>query len=224
MEIQSRGTLDRELSELNNDVIKLASMVDGAIAQAMDSLLARDSVQAQTVIQGDEELNALRFAIEQECLTILATQQPVATDLRTIITAIHIATELERIGDHATGIARLVERLQDLPVIESFYKLPKMAKRSRGMVQRGIDAYIKQDPDLANAIVQKDEKIDKHYNKLFRETLEEMREGENPRRATYLLWVGHNLERIGDRAINIAERVIFMTAGEFVEFPTETPE
>lgn len=224
MEIQSRGTLDRELSKLNNDLVRLASRVDLAIGQAMDALMNRDVEAAQIVIQADEEVNALRFEIEEECLTILATQQPVATDLRSIVATMHIATELERIGDHASGIARLVERLQDLEEIESFYKLPKMAKRSRSMVHRGIDAFIKKDADLASGIVGKDEKIDKHYNRLFRETLEEMREGENLRRATYLLWVGHNLERIGDRAINIAERVIFLITGEFIEFPTETPE
>ena len=142
MEIQSRGTLDRELSELNDNIIRLSSRVDEAIGQAMDALMNRDSVEAQAVIQADEEVNALRFEIEEGCLTILATQQPVAIDLRIIVAAMHIASELERIGDHATGIARIVERMQDLQEIESFYKLPKMAKRSRGMVQRGIDAFI----------------------------------------------------------------------------------
>jgi len=224
MEIQSRGTLDRELSELNENIILLSSRVDESIGRAMDALMNRDSQEAQAVIQADEEVNALRFEIEEGCLTILATQQPVAIDLRIIVAAMHIASELERIGDHATGVARIVERLLDLQEIESFYKLPKMAKRSRDMVRRSIDAFLQRDADLARGVVGKDEKIDKHYNRLFRETLEEMKEGENIRRATYLMWVGHNLERIGDRAINIAERVIFLTTGEFVEFPRETPD
>ena len=224
MEIQSRATLDKELDKLNSDVLRLASMVDLAIEQSMLALLSRDWELAREVIADDEEVNNLRFAIEQECLLILATQQPVASDLRTIITGIHLATELERIGDHASGIARLVERLQDLPEIESFYKLPKMAKRARGMVKKGSEAFIRRDAELAVAMVKKDEKLDKHNHRLFLETLEEMREGENYRRATYLLWVGHNLERIGDRAINIAERVIFMTTGEYVEFTADAPE
>ncbi len=224
MEIQSRATLDKELAKLNDDVLSLGGMVDLAIEEAMKALLSKDWELARNVIINDEEVNNLRFAIEQECLLLLATQQPVASDLRTIITCIHMATELERIGDHASGIARLVERLQGLPEIDSFYKLPKMAKRAQGMVKKGIDAYIRRDADLAVAMVKKDEKLDKHNHRLFRETLEEMREGENIRRATYLLWVGHNLERIGDRAINIAERVIFMTTGEFVEFTADAPE
>ena len=114
MEIQSRGTLDRELSELNENIILLSSRVDEAIGRAMDALMNRDSQEAQAVIQADEEVNALRFEIEEGCLTILATQQPVAIDLRIIVAAMHIATELERIGDHATGVARIVERLLDL--------------------------------------------------------------------------------------------------------------
>ena len=224
MEIQSRATLDKELAKLNSDVLRLASMVDMAIEQAMVALLSRDWELARETIVNDEEVNNLRFTIEQECLLILATQQPVASDLRTIITGIHLATELERIGDHAAGIARLVERLVGLPEIESFYKLPKMAKRARGMVEKGIEAFIRRDAELAVSMVKKDEKLDKHNHRLFRETLEEMREGENVQRATYLLWVGHNLERMGDRAINIAERVIFMTTGEYVEFTADAPE
>jgi len=224
MEIQSRATLDKELAKLNSDVLRLASLVDMAIEQAMVALLSRDWELARETIVNDEEVNNLRFTIEQECLLILATQQPVASDLRTIITGIHLATELERIGDHAAGIARLVERLVGLPEIESFYKLPKMAKRARGMVEKGIEAFIRRDAELAVSMVKKDEKLDKHNHRLFRETLEEMREGENVQRATYLLWVGHNLERMGDRAINIAERVIFMTTGEYVEFTADAPE
>lgn len=217
MELKSRATLDKELSALNSDILRLVSMVDEAIANSMDALIRRDVELAQAVETGDEEINALRFKIEQDCWTILATQQPFASDLRTVITATHLATELERIGDHAAGIARLVERLGNEDEIDTLHKLPKMAKRARKMLRTSIEAFTEADSELAQAMVSRDDKLDKQYRRLYRETLEEMRDDDYIRRATFLLWVGHNLERIGDRATNIAERVIFMTTGHFVE-------
>jgi phosphate transport system protein len=179
---------------------------------------------AQEVVNGDEKVNLLRYEIEQECLRVLATQQPAAVDLRTVIAAIHLTVELERIGDHASGIARLVERLDREEEIDSLHKLPKMAKRARQMVQEGVTAFINHDAALAHAMIKQDDKIDKQYKRLFRETLDEMKDDQYIRRATFLLWTGHNLERIGDRATNMAERVIFMVTGEFVEVPFDADD
>jgi phosphate transport system protein len=217
MTIQTRTILIEELSDLRAHILQLTDLVDNAVEQAMEALTTRNVELAQSVIMGDDQINVLRFEIEEECLQILATQQPFATDLRTTITAMHLATELERIGDHASGIARLVERMKDEPEIDSLHKLPKMAKRARGMLRDSIDAYIDADSEKAIAMVRRDDKLDKQYHKVVRETLNEMRDDDYIRRATYLLWAGHNLERIGDRATNIAERVIFMTTGQFVE-------
>ena len=217
MTLQSRTILNKELSDLNAHVLKLASMVDIALDKGMEALTTRNLALAQTVISGDDEINVMRFEIEEECLQILATQQPFAIDLRTTLAAMHIATELERIGDHAAGIARLVERMEHEAEIDSLHKLPKMAKRARRMVQKGIEAFVDADAEKAIAMVKRDKKLDKQYRLLFQEALQEMRDDDYIRRATYLLWVGHNLERIGDRATNIAERVIFMTTGNFVE-------
>ncbi|MGB3715192.1 MAG: phosphate signaling complex protein PhoU [Candidatus Promineifilaceae bacterium] len=217
MTLQTRTILNKELSDLRAHILQLAGMVDYAVEMAMEALTTRNVALAQTVISGDDQINVLRFEIEEECLRILATQQPFATDLRTTITAMLLATELERIGDHAAGIARLVERMENEAEIDSLHKLPKMAKRARRMVQKGIEAYLDADAEKAIAMVKHDEKMDKQYHKLFQEALQEMRDDDYLRRATYLLWVGHNLERIGDRATNIAERVIFMTTGQFVE-------
>jgi phosphate transport system protein len=214
---QSRTILNQELSELTANILRLTSMVDHALDTAMEALYSRDLELAQKVILDDEEINTLRFEIEQECLLVLATQQPFAIDLRTVITAMHLATELERIGDHASGIARLVERMEGEEEIESLHKLPKMAKRARKMVQVSIQAYVDRDAEMAESMVRRDDKLDKQYHMLFTETVREMSDDDYIRRATYLLWVGHNLEHIGDRATNIAERVIFMTKGEFVE-------
>ena len=217
MTIPSRGTLDRQLREISDNILRLASMVDAAIDNAIIALSERDLALAQKIIENDEAINELRYELEYECQLILATQQPTAGDLRTILTTIYMTIELERMADHATGIARLVSRLGDEPDIDSLHKLPKMAKRARKMAQEAIQAYVDHDAVLAESIVRRDDKLDKHYQKLFRETLEEMRDEDYVRRATFLLWVGHNLERIGDRAVNMAERVIFMTTGRYVE-------
>ena len=213
----TRSLLDKELTQIRDDIIRLGDMVDQAIERAMDALNNRNVALAHEIINNDEEVNRLRYEIEHECLRVLATQQPAAGDLRTVVAAIHLTVELERIGDHASGIAQLVDRLEEEDEIDSLHKLPKMAKRARQMVHEGITAFINQDAEMALAMIKQDDKIDKQYRRLFRETVKEMRDADYIRRATFLLWVGHNLERIGDRATNIAERVIFMVTGEFTE-------
>lgn len=215
--IGGRSLLDKALKEVKDNILRLSSMVDAAVVNAMLALYQRNIPLAQQVIVGDEECNRLRYTIEEDCLYILATQAPAATDLRTVVAAIHIAVELERMGDHAAGIARLVARMAEESEIESLHKLPKMEKQAHKMLQNSIEAYVNTDLELARALVKRDDKLDKHYRRLFQEALEDMRDDAYIRRATYLLWVGHNLERIGDRATNIAERVIFMATGEFVE-------
>ncbi|GAB4282141.1 MAG: phosphate signaling complex protein PhoU [Candidatus Promineifilaceae bacterium] len=219
--LASRSILDKELNQIRENILRMASMVDEAIEKAFIALQTRDVALAQTVSHGDEQINLLRFSLEEECLKVLATQQPMAIDLRTIIAAIHLAVELERIGDHAAGIARLVERMEEEDDIASLHKLPKMTKRARDMVQQGIEAFINYDADLALKMVKRDDKLDRQYNKLFMETMQEMTDEAYVRRATFLLWVGHSLERIGDRATNIAERVIFMVTGQLTELNTE---
>jgi phosphate transport system protein len=220
MTVTSRTILDQELNQIKDSIIRLASAAIESLHKAMNALQTRNVTEANQVVTNDEAINQLRYEIEEQALLILATQAPTASDLRAVIAAIHLAVELERIGDHASGIARLVERMEDEEEIDTLYKLPKMAKRASEMLQQGIDAYIQRDPQLALELIKRDDKIDKQYNKLFREALKEMRDDDYIRRATFLLWVGHNLERIGDRATNIAERVIFMCTGEFVETPT----
>lgn len=221
MTLQNRSILDKDLNELRANILQMTSLVDMAIEQSMMALDQREVALAQKVMNNDQQVNQLRYEIEEASLRILATQQPMAGDLRIVIAAIHLAVELERIGDHASGIARLVARLDSEDEIDSLHKLPKMARRARQMLQESVNAFINKDSEAAKAMIGRDDKIDKQYNKLFRETLEEMRDDAYIRRATFLLWVGHNLERIGDRSTNIAERVIFMTTGEFIETSTD---
>ncbi|MBK8904407.1 MAG: phosphate signaling complex protein PhoU [Anaerolineaceae bacterium] len=220
MPIANRTVLDQELKHLKDSIIRLSSAATESIDKAMNALQTRNVDEAQKVVSSDEAINQLRFAIEEQALLILATQAPTASDLRAVIAAIHLAVELERIGDHAAGIARLVARLEAEDEIDTLHKLPKMARRASEMVQQGIDAYIQRNPQLALDMIKRDDKLDRQYSKLFREAVEEMKDDAYIRRATFLLWVGHGLERIGDRATNIAERVIFMCTGEFVETPS----
>ncbi len=217
MPLTTRSVLDAGLDSLNERILRMASLVGAMLESAMSALYNRDVTLALQVVADDQLVNDIRYATEDEALQILATQQPMATDLRRVIAAIHIAVELERIGDHASGIARLVERMKDEEVIESLHKLPKMAKRAGSMVRTGVDAYVTCDPEKAEAMIGKDDKIDRQYRKLFQETIKLMRDDDYIRRATFLLWVGHDLERIGDRATNIAERVIFMATGQHIE-------
>lgn len=215
--LKNRSILTKEMEKMRDDLLRLASMVDTAIEGAMDALSRRDVVRAQEIIANDNEINRVRYEIEAGGLHCLATQQPMAVDLRTVIATIHLAVELERMGDHAAGIARLVQRMEGEDEIDTLHKLPKMAKRAREMLNTGMEAFVNRDAELAQDMIGRDDKLDRQYNKLFRETVEEMRDDTYIRRATYLLWVGHNLERIGDRATNIAERVIFLVTGTLVE-------
>lgn len=224
MSLPTRSLLDRHLNELQSDVLRMASLVDLAIEKTMDALTNSDIQLAQEVIAGDSHINGIRLKIEDEAQLVLSTQQPLARDLRTIIAAIHIATELERMGDHAAGISQLVTRMEGNPVIAHWPRLPKMTKRARQMLQQGIQAFVEHDSQLALRLVSRDDKLDKHYRKLFEESLASLTQMSDPeqiRAFTFMLWIGHNLERIGDRATNIAERVIFMTTGEFTEITEE---
>lgn len=216
--LQSRSMLDKELTKMREDILRLTSMVDAAIEKAMTALVTRDATMAQEVVAGDDDINLLRFEIEKDALRTLATQQPAAIDLRTTVVGVHLAIELERIGDHASGIASLVSRMEEEADINSLHKLPKMANRARKMLQQGVQAFVNNDAEMAQAVFQRDEKLDKHYQNLIQILLEAMQDDAYIRRATFLSWIGHNLERIGDRATNIAERVVFMATGQFMEF------
>jgi phosphate transport system protein len=209
--------LDRELAHLLDKTQQLSSMVVEALERAMQALHTRDIELARTVVNNDKYVNTLRYQIEEDCLRTLATQQPAAFDLRLIVATTHIAVELERIGDHACSIANVVERMAEEDQINSLHKLPKMAKHAQLMVTKSIKAFVNRDAEMALSITRREEKIDKHYEALFHETLNEMQSDDYIQRATFLLWVGRHLERVGDRATNIAERVVFIVSGEFVE-------
>jgi phosphate transport system protein len=218
MKAHSRSALDHELQELRDDLLRLAALVEQAISESLEALKQRDLALARAVMDRDATVNALRFEIEESCLALIATQQPAAGDLREIIAAMTIVTELERMGDHAEGIAELVVNMSDEPLLKPLIDIPRMAEIVREMLRGSLDAFLARDPELARAVAARDDEVDALYNQVFRELLSFMIEKpQTTQRATYLLWVAHDLERIGDRVTNISERVIFMATGQLTE-------
>ena len=213
-----RSTLDREIGEINDDLLRMHKLVDQAIVRSVDSLTRRDQATAQQVIDEDIQINDLRYKIEEACLALIATQQPAAGDLRSIIAAMHMVVEMERMGDHATGIAKTVIRMGDEPLLKPLIDIPRMAEMAREMLREALEAYAHRDAAKAREIAARDDEMDGLYQAVFDELVEIMSHVPNSAtRATYLLWCAHNLERIGDRVTNIAERVIFVTTGDMRE-------
>lgn len=215
---KTRETFDHELADLRDNILRLGEMVETAIHTSIQALKEQDLDLARQVIAGDEQINVRRYDLEERCLKLIATQQPAAGDLRAIVAAVHIATELERMGDYASGIAELAIRLSDKPHLKPLIDLPRMSEIDQDMISASLKAYLEDDPDLAVETAKRDAEIDQLYDQVYRELLTYMME--DPRtikQATFLLWVAHKLERIADRVTNICERVIFMSTGEFRE-------
>ncbi|MBN1890086.1 MAG: phosphate signaling complex protein PhoU [Thermoflexales bacterium] len=216
--LHTRSVLQHEMTDIQQDILRLGSMVEQAIGRSIQALKERDAGLAQQVIDDDKHINQLRYAIEEACLVTIATQQPAAGDLRTLIAAMHIAGELERMADHAEGVAALTLRMIDQPLLKPLIDVPRMAIICQEMIHASLDAYIKQDAELAKQVAARDDELDVLYEQVFRELLTYMIEDpKNISRATFLLWVTHNLERTGDRVTNVCERVIFMTTGQLGE-------
>ncbi len=213
-----RTTLDQETQAIDDDLMRMHRLVDQAIVRSLDSLKHRDQTLAQQVIDDDEEINRMRFKIEEACLALIATQQPAARDLRSIIAVMHIVVEIERMGDHATGIAKTVIMMGDEPLLKPLIDIPRMAELAREMLRDSLTAYAEHDGASARKVAQRDDEMDALYKAIFDELVEIMsRTPGSASRATYLLWCAHNLERIGDRVTNIAERVVFVNTGDMRE-------
>ena len=219
----TRETFDRELQRLQDEVVILGGLVEKAIIQSVEVLKRRDLEGARRLIAEDRRvINEKRFAIESEALTLIATQQPMAGDLRVIAAVLEIAHELERMGDYAKGIAKINLMMGDEPLLKPLIDVPLMAEKARSMLHQALEAFVRRDVDLARAIPKQDDEVDALYNQVYRDLLALMMQ--NPRdidRATYLLWVAHNLERTADRVANICERVIFMVTGEMMEMDVD---
>jgi len=213
-----RTTFDCEFAQIQESLLQMGSMVDRAIALSLESLQNRDRALARQVIDDDEEINAIRFKIEDACLALIATQQPAASDLRSVVAVITIVTNMERMADHAAGIAKTVILMGDEPLLKPLIDIPRMVRLALEMLGGVLQAFIEHDADAAQTIADRDDEMDHLYQAIFEELLEIMADKpDSVTRATYLLWCAHNLERIGDRVTNIAERVIFVSTGDMRE-------
>jgi len=214
-----RSTLDREFDEVRSELLGMSVLVDTAIDHSMVALMERNTKLADEVIKGDTDINKYRFNLEEACLTLIATQQPTASDLREIIAILYMIVEMERMGDYAAGIAKTVILMEEEPLLKTFKKIFKMADISRHMLADSIQAYIKRDPVWARDIASRDNEIDEVYKIVFQRLIKIMaKEHDMVTRCTYLMWCSHNLERIADRVVNITEQIIFMTTGMLKEF------
>jgi phosphate transport system protein len=216
--MEIRTTFHRKLREIQDDILAMGSMVEKAILRSIDALKNRNIDLAKQIITEDAKVNEKRFEIEEKCIQLIATQQPMASDLRTIVSVLNVITELERIGDYATGIGRVVILIGDEPPLKPLIDLPRMAEKTANMLHRGLDAFINRDMAAAKQIAKEDDEIDSLYDQVFRELITFMAEdGRTITRATRLIWVAHNLERSADRVTNICERVVFMVTGKMEE-------
>jgi phosphate transport system protein len=218
MATTTRATFDRQLLELQDEISLLGSMVEKAVERSVDALRRLDCNLAREVIAGDAAINTRRWQIEEKAMTLIATQQPIAGDLRVIASVIHITTDLERMGDYAAGIARITLMHGDGPLLKPLIDIPRMTEQSTSMLRRSLGAFIRRDAEAAKAIAAEDDVVDALYDQVYRELLTYMiADPHTIQRATWLLWVSHNLERIADRVTNICERVVYMVQGKIEE-------
>lgn len=213
-----RTTFQKSLKQLKDDVLFMGSMVEKALSRGIEALRKRDLALAHQMITDDAKINEKRFQIENDCINIIATQQPVASDLRIIVAVLTIITELERIGDYAEGIAKIVIMIGDEPPLKPLIDIPRMNDITIGMINNSISAFIESDSKKAENVISMDDVVDSLYDQVFRDLLTFMlADAKTINRATRLMWVAHNLERAADRATNISERVIYMVTGKMEE-------
>jgi len=213
-----REDLDQQLNILQQEVSVLAAVVGKAILRSVDALKRRDLEDSRQIVAEDDYIDQKRFEIEERCMDLIATQQPMARDLRTIIALLHIVVELERMGDYAEGIAKISLLMDDEPTLKPLIDIPRMADKATNMLRDSIDAFMNRDMVKAQHVCKSDDDVDELYDQVYRELLLFMiQDPKTIERATRLLWVAHDVERIADRATNIAERVIFLVTGKMVE-------
>ena len=206
-----RGDFERKLNQVQDEVVELASMVEKAIFKSIDALKSRDIELSKQVVEEDDEIDNKQQALEDLCVDLIALEAPMAVDLRVIISAMMVANELERMGDYAEGIAKLSIAMGDLPPLKPLIDIPRMAEKSVSMLRRSIESYVGRDIEGARQVYRDDDEVDEIYEQVYRELLTYMMADPSTiQRATYLLWVSHDLERVADRTTNIAERVMYL--------------
>jgi phosphate transport system protein len=213
-----RESYRRDLQHLHDQVLIMGSMVDKAVANSIRALTQLDFALAQQVIDEDKAINRQRFQVEESAIKLIATQQPMASDLRSIIAVLNIVVDLERIGDYAVGTARIAQRHEDKPLLKPLIDIPRMAEKAREMLREALDAFIVRDVDRAKSIARQDDEVDALYDQIYRELLTYMLSDPTTiDRATWLLWAAHNLERTADRVTNVCERIVYEVTGRMEE-------
>jgi len=216
--METRTAFHKSMQEVEEDILTMGSMVVKAIDRAIGALKERDLTLAHQIIADDSQINSQRFSLEDKCVGLIATQQPIARDLRIIVAVLNIVTELERIGDYAEGIAKIVIMIGDEPPLKPLIDIPRMGEITLEMINNSLESFVKRDVELAMKVVSLDSVVDSLYDQVFRELLTFMMvDAKTINRATHLIWVAHNLERAADRATNICERVVFTVTGKMEE-------
>ena len=220
-----RETLDRQIHHLQDEVLLLGSMVEQATIAAVDALVRRDIEASRKIFRNDQVINEKRYAIENAILILIATQQPMARDLRLMAAILEVITELERMGDYAKGIAKITIHLGDTPVPVSMRDFTSMTDQAVSMLHRALGAFIAEDAQQAHEIPADDDHVDALYKQIYHEVLASMIA--NPEaidQANEMMWVAHNIERFADRVTNICERTVFIATGELMEMDTDDEE
>ncbi|MDR4496986.1 MAG: phosphate signaling complex protein PhoU [Candidatus Scalindua sp.] len=214
----AREAFRENMKTLEQDLISAGDMVCKAINRSVTALQESDVEGAKKTIADDQLINKKRWNIEEKCIRLFATQQPVATDLRELITVLNIITDLERMGDHAEGIAKIVLMHEGQPLVKPLINIPNMAEKAIDMLKRSLEAFVKRDDKMARVICNEDDEVDLIYEKIYRSLLSIMiADPKTITRATYLIWAAHNLERIADRVTNICERIVYLVTGKMEE-------
>ena len=214
-----RADFDNDLKLLEEDLLRMGDMVEEAIDRALDALSKRDLDASAQVVRDDDNLDRLQIEIEEKCIELIATQQPMAGDLRALVTVLSVVSDLERMGDYAEGIGKISLLMGDEPPIKPLIDIPLMAEKAKKMLEGSLESLVNRDVELAAQVSVDDDEVDSLYDQVYRELLTYMiQDPKNVQRATYLLWVAHDLERLADRATNIAERVIYLVTGRQITF------
>jgi phosphate transport system protein len=220
-----RKTFESEIQQVKDEVLLLGSMVEHAIVGSVESLKKRDIKAAEKIIAEDREINKKRFEIENQLMVLIATQQPMAHDLRLLASTMEIISELERMGDYAKGIANINVRMGEEALLKPLIDIPRMAQKGADMLHRALTAFVNEDIEVANSIPVEDDEVDALYNQIYRELmLIIIQDPKSIERANWLLWVAHNLERVADRVTNICERTVFIRTGEMNEIKNSDDE
>ena len=220
-----RETLDRQIHHLQDEVLLLGSMVEQAMLASVDALRRQDVEVAKKIHRDDHLINEKRYAIENNILILIATQQPMARDLRQMAAILEVITELERMGDYAKGIAKVTQRLGEPAQSLSLREFTARAEKAVSMLHRALGAFITENAQQAYEIPAEDDEVDEMYNKVYRGLVDAMIA--NPQvidQANLLMWVAHNIERLADRVTNICERTVFIATGELMELDTSDDE